>query len=303
MISQFFVFIEEFYYVFAVVFWSIAGVLVIANVRWIGVVIGLFVAMYVASVFLFLLYLFAIPYGVESYWNWLLFAFAACLGGSVALGLWKFPLVGLFFVGSCFGFFATLLMSNLFFHYISGTYFLLWLAIGICTALGGISAYFFYYYLTIFATALTSSYFFYRGVSLFTDEFPNEFTFPIQIQNGDIESLPSFYYLFLVLIIISAIILSVVFVKMKSNYSEAFHEKRKKYICIIDIYEDRNRLQLPPDHKQEPLNRNQYELDIINKDQKDEEKKKQEKKKKPIKDKKAKKSSGKKENGKIEKKK
>jgi len=169
-------------------------------------IIGTLVTFFVVSLIFYTTFLSSEQ---EAWVNWVVFIGCIVLGLLVGYLLAKCQRLGGALLGGLAGFMLGLALNTAIFVYAESEP-LFWVVTIACAIAGAILSFFAYNHVIILGTSFTGSYLFIRGFSLYIGGFPNEFEIAKALENGSIDGIDPWFYLYLVFIIVLTILCAIV---------------------------------------------------------------------------------------------
>lgn len=209
-------FVEDNSWIFCIAFMVIGAFYTLFGLKLLRPTLFIIGTLSTMAVILFLFYVLILPNNVKDWAGWVILACSGILGLIVGFFAAKLVRIGAFVLGAWAGAGIGLLLSNMAFYKIESEV-VLWVMVVILGLIVGLLSFVFFNAIVIFSTSIVGAYLLLRGLSLIAGGYPNEFTVFERIKDGDLESVPWTFYLYMVGIVIVAIAGMILQTKMFRN--------------------------------------------------------------------------------------
>lgn len=196
-VSAFFDFVAEYNWLFAIILMVIGLPFIFAGRKFFSIIVFVVGVLITVTLIMLLFYATFLDSNTEAWVFWLVLSLSIIARLAVGFVLAKCQKLGAACIAGWGGFLGGLAINTAFL-FLTNQQWLFWvLSIG-CAIAAAACAFFFYFPVIITVTAFGGSYMFIRGISLFWPEsYPNEFTLINDLENGYMEHIPYWFYLYL----------------------------------------------------------------------------------------------------------
>lgn len=194
-------FVEDNSWIFCIVFMVIGAFYTVFGLKLLRPTLFIIGTLTTMAALLFLFYVLILPNNVDQWAGWVILACSAILGLIVGFFAAKLVRIGAFFLGAWAGAAVGLLLSNMAFYKIDSEV-VLWVLVILLALVVGLLSIVLFNPIVIFSTSFLGGYLLMRGLSLVAGGYPNELTVYERIRDGDLDSVPATFYIYMVGVII-----------------------------------------------------------------------------------------------------
>lgn len=219
-INAFFDLVAEYNWLFAIIFMCIGLPFCFMGRKFFSCIVFVVGVLLTVGIINLLFYATFLSNNYEYWVFWVVFSCSILAGVAVGFVLFKCQKLGAACIAGWGGFLGGLVINTTLL-FLAQQEWLFWVvAIG-CAVAAALCAFLFYFPTIITVTSFTGAYFFIRGISLFIpDSYPNEFTLINELENGAVENISYWFYLYLGFILIFTILGMIVQCHFKAEKEE-----------------------------------------------------------------------------------
>lgn len=167
-------------------------------------IIALFIAtmIVVAMSIMMIFYFTFLDTNTEEWVGWVVLGCSVLVGALAGYLMTRVKTVGAAILAGWGGFMLGMLLNEMVLYKFQSEA-VFWIVCISCAVIAGLLTICLFDWVLIVMTAFAGSYCFWRGISMYAGGFPNEFTLAKEIQEGSIDSIPGWFYAYMVAIVLT----------------------------------------------------------------------------------------------------